>query len=99
MSASLDSFAPNTVERHAPGDDDVVFDIKFCGICHTVRHVARSLQPPSVFCSVFFLPEHSSQFSFSTYFTRSQEEHSGLVAMNGSSSDAVDGVKIPYRRG
>jgi D-arabinose 1-dehydrogenase-like Zn-dependent alcohol dehydrogenase len=49
MSASLDSFEANTVERYAPSDDDVVFDIKFCGICHTVR--ARSSSSPAV-CKV-----------------------------------------------
>lgn len=32
-SSSLDSFKPNLVPRHAPGDFDVRFDVKFCGIC------------------------------------------------------------------
>ena len=32
-SASLDSLAPNAVQRYAPGDWDVAFDVKFCGIC------------------------------------------------------------------
>eukprot|EP00227_Mantoniella_beaufortii_P015055 CAMPEP_0197592856 /NCGR_PEP_ID=MMETSP1326-20131121/16142_1 /TAXON_ID=1155430 /ORGANISM="Genus nov. species nov., Strain RCC2288" /LENGTH=360 /DNA_ID=CAMNT_0043158661 /DNA_START=48 /DNA_END=1130 /DNA_ORIENTATION=+ len=42
MTASLDSFEANTVERHACGDDDVVFDIKFCGICHTDVHFVKN---------------------------------------------------------
>lgn len=42
MSASLDSFKPNTVERYAAGDNDVVFDIKFCGICHTDVHFTKN---------------------------------------------------------
>jgi D-arabinose 1-dehydrogenase-like Zn-dependent alcohol dehydrogenase len=33
MSASLDSFEPLAVERHAMGPDDVLFDIKYCGVC------------------------------------------------------------------
>jgi uncharacterized zinc-type alcohol dehydrogenase-like protein len=42
MNPSLDSFEPTTVERHAPGADDVVFDIKFCGICHTDVHFIKN---------------------------------------------------------
>ena len=32
---------PTTIERRDPGPDDVVIDIKFCGICHSDIHQAR----------------------------------------------------------
>lgn len=62
MSASLDSFAPNTVERYAPGDDDVVFDIKYCGICHTVRKRNTHKRIANVIFCIFFM------FSRTTFF-------------------------------
>jgi|MDSW01.1.fsa_nt_gb hypothetical protein len=31
FAASLDSFAPNRVARYAPGDEDIAFDVLFCG--------------------------------------------------------------------
>ena len=34
------SFTRFNIERNLPGDDDVQFDIKFCGICHTDVHYA-----------------------------------------------------------
>src|SRR5690349_18766585 len=33
---------PYAFERREPGEHDVVFDIKFCGICHTDIHLTRS---------------------------------------------------------
>lgn len=51
-SASLDSLAPNTVPRYAPGDWDVAFDVKFCGICES-RAIAQAALPPS--CCLAFL--------------------------------------------
>lgn len=30
------------IERNEPGDDDVQFDVKFCGICHTDVHIAEN---------------------------------------------------------
>ena len=38
MSASLDSFEPLAVERHAMGPDDVVFDVKYCGVCASQKY-------------------------------------------------------------
>lgn len=35
MKNDLDSFEPYEFERYAPGDNDVVFDMKYNGICHT----------------------------------------------------------------
>lgn len=34
------SFEKITIKRGATGDDDVEFDIKYCGICHTDVHLA-----------------------------------------------------------
>ena len=28
------------IERNVAGDEDVTFDVKFCGICHTDVHIA-----------------------------------------------------------
>lgn len=33
--------APFTFERREPRDDDVVIDIKYCGVCHSDIHQAR----------------------------------------------------------
>lgn len=33
--------APFTFERREPGDDDVLIDIKYCGVCHSDIHQAR----------------------------------------------------------
>ena len=40
--ASLDAFETIDVERHAVGDDDVSFDLAYCGICHTDLHFAMN---------------------------------------------------------
>ena len=34
-------FEKIAIKRNITGDDDVEFDIKFCGICHTDVHVAN----------------------------------------------------------
>lgn len=34
--------APFSFERREPGDDDIVIDIKYCGICHSDIHTARN---------------------------------------------------------
>ena len=36
------ALAPFTFERRAPNDDDVVIDVKYCGICHSDIHQARN---------------------------------------------------------
>ena len=33
-------FSKIEIERNAAGDDDVTFDVKYCGICHTDVHYA-----------------------------------------------------------
>eukprot|EP00091_Calanus_sinicus_P013398 TRINITY_DN29754_c0_g1_i1.p1 TRINITY_DN29754_c0_g1~~TRINITY_DN29754_c0_g1_i1.p1 ORF type:complete len:118 (-),score=42.08 TRINITY_DN29754_c0_g1_i1:168-521(-) len=33
-------FTKFTIQRNEPGDHDVQFDVKFCGICHTDVHYA-----------------------------------------------------------
>jgi len=33
-------FEKITIERNVAGDEDVTFDVKFCGICHTDVHIA-----------------------------------------------------------
>ena len=41
--------APFTFERREPRDDDVVIDIKYCGVCHSDIHQARNEWGNSVF--------------------------------------------------
>lgn len=36
-----DALAPYTLERRAPGNDDVQIDILYCGVCHSDLHTAR----------------------------------------------------------
>ena len=33
-------FEKISIERNVAGDEDVTFDVKFCGICHTDVHIA-----------------------------------------------------------
>ena len=33
-------FEKITIERNVAGDEDVTFDVKFCGICHSDVHIA-----------------------------------------------------------
>jgi len=35
-------FEKITIKRNLPGDDDVTFDLKYCGICHTDVHFANN---------------------------------------------------------
>ena len=30
------------IQRNVAGDDDVTFDVKFCGICHTDVHISNN---------------------------------------------------------
>lgn len=39
--AAGQALAPFSFERRAPNDDDVVIDIRYCGICHSDIHQAR----------------------------------------------------------
>jgi alcohol dehydrogenase (NADP+) len=38
-------FAPHTVDRRAPGPDDVAIEILYCGVCHSDLHTARGEWP------------------------------------------------------
>ena len=40
---------PYTFERRDPREHDVVFDVKFCGICHTDIHMTRGEFPDSIY--------------------------------------------------
>lgn len=40
---------PYTFQRRHPGPDDVAIDIRFCGICHSDIHTARSEWGPSLY--------------------------------------------------
>ena len=33
---------PYSFERRDPGPDDVLIDVKYCGVCHSDLHAARS---------------------------------------------------------
>ncbi len=41
--------APLEIERREPGPHDVLFDILFCGVCHTDIHMSRGQFPRSIF--------------------------------------------------
>ena len=34
------NFEKIKIERNVAGDEDVTFDVKYCGICHTDVHIA-----------------------------------------------------------
>ena len=36
------NFGLMKIERNLPGADDVTFDLKFCGICHSDVHIANN---------------------------------------------------------
>jgi len=36
------TFSALDIQRNVAGDDDVTFDLKFCGICHTDVHIANN---------------------------------------------------------
>ena len=38
---------PYSFERRDPGPDDVLIEIKYCGICHSDLHMARSETGPA----------------------------------------------------
>jgi alcohol dehydrogenase (NADP+) len=38
-------FAPHSIERRAPGPEDVAIEILFCGVCHSDLHTARGEWP------------------------------------------------------
>ena len=40
--ASNAALAPFSIERRAPGDEDVAIDILYCGVCHSDLHTARN---------------------------------------------------------
>ena len=42
-------FHPTIIERREPGPTEVVFDIKFAGICHSDIHTARSEWGPTIY--------------------------------------------------
>ncbi|MET0328957.1 MAG: NAD(P)-dependent alcohol dehydrogenase [Luteimonas sp.] len=41
--------APTTIQRRAPGADDVLIDIAFCGVCHSDLHQVRDEWGGSIF--------------------------------------------------
>lgn len=42
QSADLTSFKAQKMERYAPTKDDISFDVKYCGICHTDVHFVEN---------------------------------------------------------
>ena len=40
--ANGENFEKMKIKRNLPGDDDVTFDLKYCGICHTDVHIANN---------------------------------------------------------
>ena len=40
--SAADKFEKITIKRNQAGDDDVTFDMKYCGICHTDVHFANN---------------------------------------------------------
>ena len=38
-------FAPHTIDRRAPGPEDVALEILYCGVCHSDLHTARGEWP------------------------------------------------------
>jgi uncharacterized zinc-type alcohol dehydrogenase-like protein len=47
--SAVSPLAPHAFERRDPGPNDVVIDIKFCGICHSDIHQARDGWGGSIF--------------------------------------------------
>jgi len=41
-SAADSEFGKIEIKRNVTGDDDVTFDLKYCGICHTDVHIANN---------------------------------------------------------
>jgi uncharacterized zinc-type alcohol dehydrogenase-like protein len=46
LKSATGPFERLTIERNVPGPDDVRFDLKFCGICHSDVHLARNAMMP-----------------------------------------------------
>jgi len=44
-----EALKPFTIERREPGENDVLFEIQFCGICHSDLHQARDEWGGSIF--------------------------------------------------
>lgn len=40
--SATEKFEKITIKRNLPGDNDVTFDLKYCGICHTDVHFANN---------------------------------------------------------
>ena len=40
--SATEALEPFTIERREPQENDVLLDIKFCGICHSDLHQARN---------------------------------------------------------
>ena len=61
-----EKFEKMTIKRNLPGDDDVTFDLKYCGICHTDVHIANNDmgQFNQKFCSVV---TKSTEFKLRTH--------------------------------
>ena len=43
------SFEKIEIQRNVCGDEDVTFDMKYCGICHTDVHISNNDMVSSVF--------------------------------------------------
>ncbi|MGI9134207.1 MAG: alcohol dehydrogenase catalytic domain-containing protein, partial [Rhodoferax sp.] len=41
--------APMDISRRVPGPHDVLFDILYCGVCHTDIHMSRGQFPRAIF--------------------------------------------------
>ena len=41
-SAADSEFGKIEIKRNTTGDNDVTFDLKYCGICHTDVHIANN---------------------------------------------------------
>ena len=49
------ALAPFEIQRREPGPHDVLFDVTYCGICHSDIHSARSEWGPTAYP---FVPGH-----------------------------------------
>jgi uncharacterized zinc-type alcohol dehydrogenase-like protein len=49
VDSATDAFHPVQIERREPGPDEVLFDIKFAGICHSDIHTARAEWGPTIY--------------------------------------------------
>jgi uncharacterized zinc-type alcohol dehydrogenase-like protein len=47
--SATSSIAPLDINRRDPGPHDVLFDVLFCGVCHTDIHMSRGQFPRSIF--------------------------------------------------